>query len=1357
MSKILGLDLGTNSIGWAVVETEDNITFQPVDKGVRIFQEGVKIEKGVESSKAAERTGYRSARRIKYRRKLRKINTLKLLSEFNYCPKLTTEELDAWRYKKIYPSNMAFRHWWMTDNDTDVDTRKAQTKNPYYYRHQAATQKLDLTQEENRHALGRAFYHMAQRRGFLSNRLETTKENENGAVITGINEINEVKGNKTLGQYFYELYTKGAKIRDHYTHREAHYLDEFIHICNLQQLPDDEVTALKNAIFYQRPLKSQKGLIGKCPFETNKPRCAVSHPLFEEYRMLCFLNNIKIKTPADEKLRPLNESEREKISHLFYRKSKEHFDFEDIAKQLAPKKQYKYYKSKDKNPEDWLFNYSMKTTVSGCPVSARFQSFFGDNWQNLSIEHTRATDNQTSNIDINDVWHVLMTFDSDEKLIEFATNKLHLNEEQTREFIKIHLKQDFASLSLKAIKKVLPYLRQGLIYSHAIFLANMEEVIPTEIWANAENKAIIRHTINDIIKTQNEEKQITDIVNGIIKLNHEEDATWSKEAANIYKTSMLNRIKAYYGINRFNTFTDDKQQRIEAKAFDLLEKQMQLNMGRGKFAQVQRIDDRIIQFLKDNFGSVNADKLYHPSALETYKPAIKGDDGKYYLGSPITSSVRNPMAMRALHQLRKVINELIKNDTIDSNTTIHIEMARDLMNANERKALQSWQRKRENDRKRYIAEIKEHFSNNGISTEPTEGEVLKYQLWEEQKHVCIYTGQSIGLNDFLGANPKYDIEHTIPQSLSFDNSQVNLTLCDNQFNRAVKRNKIPTELPNHEVFIERIEHWKDEYEALDKKIQKEVKNARGAGTKESKDNAIRRRHEFSLERDYWREKYQRFTMRDVPSGFKNSQLVDIGIITKYSRLYLQTLFGKVFTVKGTTVADFRKTWGLQDIYEKKARVNHVHHCIDAITIACMTKANYDKLAKFYHDWEGLREDGHTHKPHFDKPWPTFTEDVKQIEDELFVSHYTPDNLAKKNKKQLRKRGVIQRDAKGYPIIQTGDSVRGSLHKDTFYGAIKQKIENKKGETEEVTRFVVRKKVADLTDADLKNVVDDKVRHILTEARKAEKPLLKEIEKLRKQYQKAEEHEEPTIKSEIAALEQQCKELYAMPNKNGAPIPINKVRLLQPSVTNPLEIKAQRDKSTKAARPHKEKYYAANDGNYLMAIYEGLDAKGKTKRDFELINNLTAARYYKQSVKAELRPQGITMNEGLIPKTKPNGKLELKHKANIKTGTMVILWENTPDEVWDLDNEQIKRRLYKVAGLSNQRIKRPSGKIDEYATIVLRFHQEASPASELKTIDGEYKRDEKYKGQRKLNHNQFNALIENIDFTISPLGKIEAIN
>jgi CRISPR-associated endonuclease Csn1 len=213
MTKILGLDLGTNSIGWAVVEKE-NGQFKLVDKGVRIFQEGVKIEKGIESSKAAERTSYRAARRLKYRRRLRKISTLQALSEYGYCPVLTHIELNEWRYKKIYPQNKDFINWWRTDDKIQ--------KNPYYFRFIAANEQLDINDEKNRFIIGRAFYHIAQRRGFLSNRLEGTQESD-GAVKKNIRQLSAEKGNKTLGHYFYEKYLNSEKIRDQYTHREEHY------------------------------------------------------------------------------------------------------------------------------------------------------------------------------------------------------------------------------------------------------------------------------------------------------------------------------------------------------------------------------------------------------------------------------------------------------------------------------------------------------------------------------------------------------------------------------------------------------------------------------------------------------------------------------------------------------------------------------------------------------------------------------------------------------------------------------------------------------------------------------------------------------------------------------------------------------------------------------------------------------------------------------------------------------------------------------------------------------------------------------------------------------------------------------
>lgn len=1366
MAKILGLDLGTNSIGWAVVDKEDG-EYSLLDKGVRIFQEGVKIEKGQESSKAAERTSFRSARRLKYRRKLRKIETLKALSEYGYCPQLTNEELKLWRYKKIYPQNSSFRNWWQTDEESE--------KHPYYFRKLVITRKLDLSKEEDKHKLGRAFYHMVQRRGFLSNRLDSTPENETGKVKSSIKELQQKKGDRTLGQYFYEdCYLKGEKIRDQYTSREDDYLDEFKRICAFQNIPEELQNKLHKAIFYQRPLKSQKGLIGKCVFEPTKPRCAVSRPEFEEYRMLCFINNIKIKTPDDEKLRPLNKEERQKVIPQFFRKSKDHFEFEDLAKQLAPKKQYKYYRDNNKNPEDYLLNYSMKTTVSGCPVSARLKDLFGDNYMDIKLPYKREKDGKESVIDIHDVWHVLFSFDSDEKLKEFAEERLLLTEDQISDFLKIRLKKDYASLSLKAINKILPYLREGLIYSHAVFLANMEDTVPVHIWKNEVNRILIRTAIKEIIENHSDNTTIVNIVNGYITNVRRENEVWSEEAKQLYFNDLDRRIKTTFGAKRFENFSEYKKSNLINKAQQLITEFMPKNLGKGEHVKVERLDEAVLSFLADNFGkeNLNSKKLYHPSAIETYKPAKRGKDGRLYLGSPITSSVRNPMAMRALHQLRLVINELIKTGVIDNNTKVNIEMARGLLNANERTGLKRWQDDRKNRRKEYIDRIKEHFSPD---YQPSEDEVLKYQLWEEQRRICLYTGKPINIEDFLGSDPKFDIEHTIPRSQSYDNSQENKTLCETDFNRKIKRNRIPYELSNHEEILVRIEHWKEEIEKLEKEIQMAVRQSKGAGDKDQKDRAIQKRHQLTYERNYWQNKYKRFTMEEVPEGFKNSQMVDIGIITKYSRLYLKTVFPKVYTVKGNTVADFRKMWGLQDNYTKKARVNHVHHCIDAITIACMDKSNYETLAKFYHDSEDAFERGHEAKPEVEKPWPTFTEDVKGVEKEILVSHHTPDVLPKQSKKKLRQRGMTEfvriyekdndgnyildnegkkvfkdwvylydNDGEKIPLlgkrdvfnpdfklvkyksngiikskvihgnnsvsdiddiieiipskyvyrtdknnnptseiiyqrkvkVQKGDSVRGSLHKDTFYGAIAQDsngVVKKDPDGNVVPNYVVRKSIEDLKKTELDKIVDQAVKNKLKEAIK---------------------NKVLTFASSDTGKNKIDGTIWMNEEKQ---IPIKKVRIYQTQVKDPLAIKMQRDKNRSGKFPYKESFRAVNGGNYLMGIFEGENSKGKLVRDYKIINNKEAADFFKLSAQKEIAEQidGRILRSDLLSPI-----LDEFHLIQVlKPGTMALLYDDSAEEIWEMTDKEKESRLYVIRGLDDDGIK-------------LYYHQEARPTTEV---------------------------------------------
>ena len=173
MKRILGIDTGTNSLGWAVVEKADSGMYNLIKKGSLIFQEGVKIEKGIESSKAAKRTEYKASRKKYFRRRLRKIEVLKVLVKFKLCPFISESALHAWHVYKQYPMEEAFLQWQRTDERS--------MKNPYYDRHACLNEELDLNDESDRYILGRAIYHLAQRRGFLSNRLAQNDETDDGS------------------------------------------------------------------------------------------------------------------------------------------------------------------------------------------------------------------------------------------------------------------------------------------------------------------------------------------------------------------------------------------------------------------------------------------------------------------------------------------------------------------------------------------------------------------------------------------------------------------------------------------------------------------------------------------------------------------------------------------------------------------------------------------------------------------------------------------------------------------------------------------------------------------------------------------------------------------------------------------------------------------------------------------------------------------------------------------------------------------------------------------------------------------------------------------------------------------------
>ena len=182
MAKILGLDLGTNSIGFCLRDTDDgvNIIEQMNDFGSIVFQSGVGNSKTGEYSYAAERTKHRSSRRLYQARKYRIWETLAVLIEFGFCP-LSTQDLDQWRkydkkkgLNRKYPVHaLKFEQWVRLDFNGDGNPDYI---NPYELREELVTVQLDFSQEINRFKLGRALYHIAQRRGFKSSKGEILKE-----------------------------------------------------------------------------------------------------------------------------------------------------------------------------------------------------------------------------------------------------------------------------------------------------------------------------------------------------------------------------------------------------------------------------------------------------------------------------------------------------------------------------------------------------------------------------------------------------------------------------------------------------------------------------------------------------------------------------------------------------------------------------------------------------------------------------------------------------------------------------------------------------------------------------------------------------------------------------------------------------------------------------------------------------------------------------------------------------------------------------------------------------------------------------------------------------------------------------
>ncbi|SIQ14828.1 type II CRISPR RNA-guided endonuclease Cas9 [Maribacter ulvicola] len=1370
----LGIDLGTNSIGWAIrdITASDN---QIIKKGVLIFDKGVGEEKGVEFPKVKKRTESRGKRRNYQAEKYRKWELLDFLIKHGMCP-LSIDELNSWRKytkkeERKYPQSQSFLNWlrfdFNGDGKPDFHLFGSDKHESYYLFRAKAVSEAEIDKrvfKDNPEILGRVFYQLVQRRGFKGRDEEEAKTMLRGSkdgMTKGRDAIADyIKQYKSLGAALYHYqkekssHSEKIRIRQRYNLRKD-YENELKLICKIQNLNNDFYSKLHKAIIWQRPLRTQKGLIGLCTYEKNKRRAPISHPLYEEYRTWVFINNLKIQAPEEwEHSKYLIQ----KIYPIFY-KSGNDFSLSTILKQLK----------KDGAIVNSGYGSREKTKVLSAKLLKNFEDIFGENWQNelgwhnAFLREKQPKKKATTNYSFEDIWHVLATFDSEEKLREFALEKLKLSEEKAIKFSKIKLQQGYATLSLSAIKKILPYLKKGFIYSKAVYMANIQKVLGTyEV-----SSAFIEHfatEIDVIYEEVSAKRKLNNVLNGLFKYELLAEGDYHLGSSQDLDVSDYSLIKQKL-INELGEKTwEETIKEDQADYLDYISKeyksflQKPFQAKKGAFIAQPRIHQHIFNYIQEHYqvADENIKYLWHPSEQEKYPNAssyekvelknetvyINENDIDAFLKKkpnaelegislkllespePISKGFKNPMALKTLHKLKQLLNYLLQTNQIDAHTRIVVEIARELNNANYRIALERWQNQRERENNNYKKTIEEINKESGTSYNSEDKNLIrKIRLWEEQGKKCLYTGDTINKSDLLNGE-HFDIEHTIPASISFDNELKNLTLANKDYNANVKGKKYPTQLDNYHTdsmfntrsiqpIIKNIEavfgkrtvekkiikkHGKKEeitvvkwskITDLEKQIDEYVKKTSYASTKEIKDVFIQKRHQLKFDLDYLKQKIQTFTVEEYKAKWRNSKLRDTQIMTKYAVPYLRTVFNKVEVQKGNVVNIFKEVYRVKMVSDKKDRSKHSHHAIDGAILTLIPKPAYrDEIIKKYQ----LEKDNHTGKTYHEQPidWHNFKPIfIKNIETETLINNLKDYRTLTPTFKKVRKRGKIDYDENGKIKWAKGDAIRGQLHGESLYGAIKQpkrdnfgKIifdDNKKMQLEDEVRLVMRKPLLYAKDAsspgfkkldDLEKVIVDKA--------------LFEI--IKKQVVKAESFKE--------AIE---KGVYML-NKKGEKV--NKIRHVRCF---------DRLKYTTAVQPHKHTFvsdkeykqttYAQNGENVYCLFYKG-NVKGKEERTISIIGIFDLA---KLDIQDEREFFEIPHFNSVVKK-----KTQLPLCAVLKAGQKVIFYKESVKELAELNKEELSQRMYKMYQFeSDGRIKFKHHIISGSNTDIKKEHKEIS--------------------------------------------------
>lgn len=807
---------------------------------------------------------------------------------------------------------------------------------------------------------------------------------------------------------------------------------------------------IDDIIFYQRPLKTKKSLIDNCPYEENQYmdretgevkqapiKCiAKSHPLFQEFRLWQFISNIRIyqrervlddgKLETDVDVTPDFLKTEDDYTTLFeWLNDRKEVDQKAFLKnpRFGLKKTFTEYRWNYVEDKSYPCNETRNAILNGLQKAGVSADF-------LSREVEEA------------LWHILYSVE-DKIEIESALRKFaskhNLDDRFADVFKKLPpFKKEYGAYSTKAIKKLLPLMRMGKYWE----LSNIDDKT--------------KERIDKIITGEWDENIHDRVREKAIKLSDITD----------FKGLPL-WLSCYVVYNRHS----------EARAIAKWESPEDIDSYLRLFRQhslrnpiVEQVITETLRTVRDIWKRVGQiDEIHVELGREIKNPA----DKRAKMTAQIVENENTNLRIKAL------LAEFINSEYEIENVRPYSPGQQEILRIYEDTVLNSVEEIPED-----ISAVLKKFRESDLKKRPTKSEFLRYKLWLEQKYRSPYTGDIIPLGKLFTS--AYEIEHIIPQSRYFDDSFSNKVICEAEVNK-LKSNELGYEfIKNHHGQYVEIGFGKVVQIFSIEAYEKFVKaNYSGIGSK-----------------------MKRLLMDDIPEAFIERQLNDSRYISKVVKNLLSNIVREkdsngeyepeaisknVIVCTGSVTDRLKRDWGVNDVWNSiiyprferlneltgsqqfgcwenkegkrvfqttvplemqkgfsKKRIDHRHHAMDAIVIACATRnhINYlsnesaSKKAKISRtDLQRLlctkcrTDDNGNYKWIVKKPWPAFTQDIRKALENITVSF--KQNLRVINKTTNY---YVHFDESGKKVLEkqiNGDSwaIRKPMHKDTVFGKV----------------------------------------------------------------------------------------------------------------------------------------------------------------------------------------------------------------------------------------------------------------------------------------------------------------------------------